>query len=89
MKEKTKAELRTIVQTALRSEYGFSPAKNSITLLESSGDGTYILFSVNGKQYSFCSHVSHIGGMESIWCGCGTIEKIGVRKSECAYGEQW
>lgn len=73
---KTKAELLSIVVTALESEYGFKPKKSDITLLESSGDGTYILFRVRHKEYRFDSYISHIGDMESLWCGSGTIEKI-------------
>jgi len=76
MKEKTKRELKHIAVTALRDEYGFAPKQSDVRLLEASGDGTYILFDVLGKEYRFDSYISHIGGMETIWCGSGTIEKI-------------
>lgn len=68
----TKATLRTIAQRALKSEYGFAPALNQITLLEANGEGTYILFEVNDKEYSFNSRLLHDG---SIWAGNGTIER--------------
>ena len=42
---KTKRELKQIVQTALKAEYGFKPTLKEITLLEATGDGTRILFS--------------------------------------------
>ena len=82
MKNKTKAELRRIAQIALKAEYGFAPAQDRIVLLEANSDGTYIRFSVGVETYSFESHIDHIGDMESIWCGKGTIEHITVRESE-------
>lgn len=68
----TKAELRQIAQQALESEYGFAPAMSKITLLEANGEGTYILFSVKGKEYSFDSRILRDG---TIWVGKGTVEK--------------
>lgn len=68
----TKAKLRQIAQTALESEYGFAPAMSKITLLEANGEGTYILFSVKGKEYCFDSRLLIDG---TIWVGKGTIEK--------------
>ena len=68
----TKAELRKIAQQALESEYGFAPSINKIVLLEANGEGTYILFSVKGKEYSFDSRILRDG---TIWAGKGTIEK--------------
>lgn len=82
MKNKTKAELRRIAQTALKAEYGFAPAQDRIVLLEADRSGTYILFSVRGEEYRFESRIDHIGDMESIWCGKGTIEHVTVRESE-------
>ena len=73
---KTKTELKAITYEALKSEYGFAPAKSNIVLLEAAGDGTYILFRVGNKEYRFDSFIAHIGGMETIWCGSGTLEKI-------------
>lgn len=49
----TKTELRKTAQTSLKAEYGFAPSIKDITLLEASGDGTYILFSVCGKEYRY------------------------------------
>lgn len=76
MTNKTNAELKRIAQTALKSEYGFAPALNQIRLLEASGDGTYIRFGIGTETYSFDSHISHVGDMETIWCGKGTIEHV-------------
>lgn len=61
---RTKAELRKIAQRALESEYGFAPAMNNIVLLEANGEGTYILFSVSGKEYCFDSHMLIDGTIE-------------------------
>lgn len=73
----TNTELKRTAQGALKSEYGFAPALKDITLLEADRDGTYILFRVgSSKEYRFSSYISHIGGMETIWIGKGTIEKI-------------
>lgn len=82
MKNKTKAELRRISQTALKAEYGFAPAQDRIVLLEADRSGTYILFSVRGEEYRFESHIDRVGGMESIWCGKGTITKTRVREPQ-------
>ena len=70
----TKRELREIMQSALKSEYGFAPTLGSITLLESSDDGTYILASINGNVYSFNGDY-RIGKINGIYVGKGTIEK--------------
>lgn len=74
MKNMTKAELKNIVYEGLRSEYGFAPKKSEIVLLEANGEGTYILFSVNGHEYSFNSRICHSLG-NTIWVGSGTITK--------------
>lgn len=68
----TKTELRMVARRALESEYGFCPALKDITLLEARDDRTYILFNVNGHEYSFRSHLVWDG---AVWCGSGTIEK--------------
>lgn len=68
----TKATLRKIAQQALKSEYGFAPALNQIVLLEANGEGTYILFEVNDREYAFDSRLLHDG---TIWVGKDTIEK--------------
>lgn len=49
----TKAELRKTAQTALKNEYGFAPSVSKIVLLEANGEGSYILFMVNCKEYRF------------------------------------
>lgn len=76
----TKTELKNIVANALQSEYGFSPKKTDIVLLEANDTGLYILFSVRGHEYRFDSHYFPIGRNENkintIWTGPGTIEKI-------------
>lgn len=75
-----KAELKNIAKQALESEYGFSPAKADIVLLEADGTGLYILFRVKGHEYRFESHYFPIGRGEdrinTIWAGAGTIEKL-------------
>ena len=81
MTYRTNAELKRIAQHALKAEYGFAPAQNKITLLEADRNGTYIRFSVGVETYSFESRIDHVGGMESIWCGKGTIEHITDRES--------
>ena len=67
-----KADLKKIAQAALASEYGFAPALESIRLMESNGNGTYIAFTVKGRYYSFRSYRRADGSM---WVGSGTIEK--------------
>lgn len=74
----TKTELGRIARCALEYEYGFCPALKDITLLEASDDRTYILFNVNGHEYSFRSRLVWDG---VVWCGPGTIEKLEPRKN--------
>lgn len=71
---RTKTELKEIAATALRYEYGFAPAKKDVVLLEASGDGTYILFDVNGIEYRFLSNLTAHG---AVYCGQNTVERIG------------
>ena len=74
---KTKTELKQIIRTALESEYGFAPAISKIVLLEASGDGTYIMASINGKEYQFHSRLCWQKGLEgTVWCGAGTITRF-------------
>lgn len=68
----TDEDFKLIAQMALQSEYGFAPALSDITLLEASGDGTYILFRVKDHEYRFNSHL-HNGGVVIV---SGTVEKI-------------
>ncbi len=78
MKSLTKNEFKTIAQSALECEYGFSPLKKQIILLESNGDGTYILFKVKENIYSFHSELrfdSKDGKCLGVWIGKGTIER--------------
>ena len=73
---KTKTELKQIIRTALEAEYGFAPAISKITLLEATSDGTYIMASINGKEYQFNSRLCWQKGLEgSVWCGAGTITR--------------
>jgi hypothetical protein len=80
-KDRTTSELKEIVVTALKDEYGFAPKKSEITLLESSGDGTYILFRVRNIEYSFDSYHMEgwtvVPGYTPVWCGEGTITRKG------------
>lgn len=80
-KDRTPSELKEIVVTALKDEYGFVPKKSDITLLESSGDGTYILFRVRNIEYSFDSyHIDSwttLSEYKPVWCGEGTITRKG------------
>lgn len=70
-----KQELRRIAQQALTNEFGFSPALNSITLLEANDAGTYILFNVNGRGYRFESYEFNEGGVKAVYVGPGTISR--------------
>jgi hypothetical protein len=51
----TKRELKAIAREALIRENGYAPTYKEITLLEASGNGQYILFSVGGCEYSWDS----------------------------------
>ena len=52
----TKRELKHEMKNALRRAYGFAPSLNEITLLESAGDGQYILARIGKYEYSWDSH---------------------------------
>lgn len=80
-RQKTNNELKKIVQTALKSEYGFMPKLKDIILLEASGTGEYVLFEVEENVYEFNSHMMGEGHPfpYSLWCGKGTITKKEVR----------
>ena len=69
-------ELRYIVKSALKNEYGFEPTLRDTIILESNETGTYILFRVNGRHYKFLSKFVTIEGIKTIWTGNGTIKKI-------------
>lgn len=74
-----KNTIKNTLVEALKSEYGFAPSKNNITLLEAtteSGLCTYCLFEIRGKQYSFNSEINTIAGMKTVWVGKGTITKL-------------
>lgn len=74
---KTKNELKHIIRTALKSEYGFAPAISNIILLEADMSGTYIMAHINGREYQFHSRICTQPGLEgTIWCGPGTITKM-------------
>lgn len=78
METLSKTELKKVAKSALKSEYGFTVAKLSdIVLLEACGDGTYILFEVNGNKYRFNSHLDVDRDYNfTVWTGKGTIEKV-------------
>ena len=80
-KEKTNTQLKKIVQTALESKYGYAPSLKDIILLEATGTGEYILFEINGQEYSFNSYMMGEGHPfpYSVWCGKGTITRNEVR----------
>ena len=44
-------KLQVIAIEALNNKYGFCPAPQQVTLLESDGEGTYILFRVGEHEY--------------------------------------
>lgn len=67
----TNTLLKKTAQSALQSNYGFSPKLSDITLLDAYGDMTYILFSIFGHQYSFKSYETGHG----VWVGSGTVTK--------------
>ena len=46
-------ELKKIAANAFEAEYGVRPALKSITLLESCGDGSYVMFAIGEREYSF------------------------------------
>lgn len=46
-------KIQLIATQALHDKYGFCPAHQQITLLESDGEGTYILFRVGEHEYRF------------------------------------
>ena len=83
MKEYTNTEIK---RTAIAAFENYTGARGTklcdITLLEASRDRTYILFSVHGIEYRFdsyvCDHFEMNGKeIECIWCGNGTVERIG------------
>lgn len=80
-KTKTNTQLKKIVQTALESKYGYAPRLKDIILLEATGAGEYILFEINGQEYSFNSYMMGEGHPfpYSVWCGKGTITRKEVR----------
>ena len=51
--EKSNFKLQLIAVEALSKKYGFSPAPQMVTLLESDGEGKYILFRVGEHEYRF------------------------------------
>lgn len=65
-------EIKQIAQTALKSEYGFTPSKRNITITDHNDDGTFILFNINGIKYRFYSTTSKNG----VWVGKGSIIKL-------------
>jgi hypothetical protein len=56
---KSKRELKEIVQGAMLYDFGFAPALRDICLLEASGDGTHILFRLHNIEYTFDSFIWH------------------------------
>lgn len=77
---KTDRVLKYIAVAALESYTGaYGRLRQAdLTLLESNGEGTYILFKYGGIEYRFESYMCTD---ESIWCGEDTITRIGRRCS--------
>jgi hypothetical protein len=50
---KSNTELKKIAANAFEAEYGVRPELKKITLLESSGDGSYVMFAIGKREYSF------------------------------------
>ena len=69
--------IKKTAQYALKAEYGFAPALADITLLESSGDRSYILFKVSDYEYEFNSYTLSDG---SVWVGAGHVEQTAKYK---------
>ena len=44
-------KIQMIAIQALHNKYGFCPAPEQVKLLESDGEGTYILFRIGGHEY--------------------------------------
>lgn len=68
-----KNQLKTIIQAALYSEYGFAPLMKEIVILDAAKDGSYIKRSINEHIYIFKSSYSQGVG---VWTGKGTIKKL-------------
>ena len=82
----TKTDIKRTAQTALYNYIGIEPKLSQITLLESSDDRTYILFRIAGIEYRFFSYIcdrytDERGYHECVWCGDGTVERLGRRMS--------
>ena len=88
MRHYTKTEIKRTAQAAIYAFTGMEPKLSQLTLLEASDDRTHILFRVNDIEYSFNSYIfgRFIGAdgkeCESIWCGDGTVERLGRRTSK-------
>lgn len=50
---KTNAQLKKIAANAFEAEYGVRPELKKITLLEAAGDGSYVMFAIGEREYSF------------------------------------
>lgn len=84
MKTYTNTEIKRTAKAAIESFTGCTTKLSDITLLEASCDRTYILFKVKNIEYRFTSYKETINfsngkTIESVWCGDGTIERIGRR----------
>ena len=88
MKEYTKTEIKRTAIAAFESYTGARGTKLcDVTLLESSDDRTYILFSVHGIEYRFDSYICDRYVWEGkecvcVWVGDGTVERIGRRRKD-------
>ena len=74
IKRATNTQLKKTAQAAIRSFTGTEPKLSTITLLEASGDRTYILFRVCDIEYRF---TSYLFSDNSVWVGDGTVERLG------------
>lgn len=81
----SKYEIKKTAAAAFEFFTGARPKFSDIHLLEASDDRTYILFRVRDIEYSFTSYIcerfTDAAGneIESIWCGDGTLERLGRR----------
>lgn len=57
-------KIQLIAIQALHKKYGFCPAPEQVKLLESDGEGTYILFKVNGHEYRCDGEIINIEDRE-------------------------
>ena len=83
----TNTEIKRTAQSAFHFFCGVEPKLSQITLLEASDDRTYILFRIADIEYRFESYIcerytDQNGDHECVWCGDGTVERLGRRRAD-------